>query len=586
MKKLLIAAAVIAAGAGGYWVNTQNGASSGQTNTVLASIPADTPIFSGQLATFPIKSYVNSLSQSYKTYPDDMFAELEQSEDARAKFFVSLSRTYMESLESGDKFVTTYGLADDIKSYFYTLGLLPVLKLDVEKPEAIWALLDKAEQESGFSHEMKTVKGLSYRSYTLTDAAEEAPIELLFSQQSGLLTVTLDTPALKDETLETALGLTPASPSLADSGLLQEIIKTHGFRDEAVGFLNHQELVKAITTKEGNQLARQMTALAEQEGEDPFMMLRSPECHSELSAIAANWPRTVFGLNKLSIADNESSMDISTVIESKNVIILNALKTMRGFIPDYVKNSQDSVFSMGLGIDLNQLVPALTTVWDEALQPQYQCEVLRQVQQEMSGQSPAMLGMFTGMANGVKGVSAALIDYKFAETSASVQGEPSLESVDAIISLSADNPSMLFNMVKPFAPELASIQLPQDGSALDLSHLLPLPPEYSIAPKLAVKGKHLVLYTGDKAAAVAEDLSNETLESNGLYSVYLDYSKVFAPIVSFAEMTGEPLPEEFSMMKDYNMQVQMSLDINGQGIVFDSYMNNKVPSDKDTLGGQ
>lgn len=584
MKKILIAAAVVAAGAGGYWVSQQPSSSTEQSNTVLASVPADTPIFSGQLAPFPIKSYINSLSQSYKTYPDDMFAELEQSDDARAKFFVSLSQIYMESLESGEKFITTFGLADEIKSYFYTLGLLPVLKLDVAKPEAIWALLDKAEQESGYSHEMKTVKGVSYRAYTLTDVDGSEPIELLFSQQAGLLTVTLDTPMLGEGILETALGLNPITPSLADSGILQNIIKTHGFRDESIGFINHQELVKAMTTKDGNQLARQLTALAKQEGEDPLLLLRTPDCHSELSAIAANWPRTVFGLNQLSIGDKESSMEFSTVIESKNQTLLNALKSMRGFIPDYVKNSQDSVFSMGIGIELNQLVPSLTAVWDEVLQPQYQCDVLNQIQQEMSGQSPAMLGMFTGMANGVRGVSAALIDYKFAETSD--QSEPSLESVDALISLSADNPSMLFNMVKSFVPELANIQLPQDGSALDLSHMVPLPPEYGISPKLAVKGDHLVLYTGDKAAAVAEKLSSEKLDNNGLYSVYLDYSKVFAPILSLAEMTGEPIPEEFSMMKDYNMQVQMGLDINDQGIVFDSYMNNKVSSDKDTEGGE
>ncbi|MCJ8301569.1 hypothetical protein [Shewanella sp.] len=581
MKKILIAAAVVAVGAGGYWFSQQSGGGASQSNEVLASVPADTPIFSGQLTPFPIKSYINSLSQSYKTYPEDMFAELEQSDDARAKFFVSLSRAYMDSMKSGQQFVTTFGLADEIRSYFYTLGLLPVLKLDVEKPEAIWALLDKAEKDSGFSHQMKTLKGLSYRSYTLTDAGDAEPIELVFSQQDGLLTITLNASILAEETLETALGINPVTPSLADSKILQDIIKTHGFSDEAVGFINHQELVKAITTKDGNQLARQVTAILAQEGEDPLLELRSPECHSEFTAIAANWPRTVFGLNSVSIGDQESSLDFSTVIESKNQTFLNALKSMRGFIPDYVKNSRDSVFSMGLGIELNQLVPSLTAVWDEMLQPQYQCQVLQEFQQEMSGQNPAMLGMFTGMANGVHGVSAALLDYKFTEQAAGAQGEPSLESVDAIISLSADNPSILFNMVKPFAPELANIQLPQDGSPVDLSQLLPLPPEYGISPKLALKGKHLVLYTGDKAEAVANKLADEKLDNNGLYSVYLDYSKVFAPILSLAEMTGEPLPEEFSMMKDYNMQVQMGLDINDQGIVFDSYMNSKA-----TPGGE
>ena len=129
MKKILIAAAVVAVGAGGYWFSQQSGGGSSQSNEVLASVPADTPIFSGQLTPFPIKSYINSLSPSYKTYPEYMFAELAESDDARAKFFVSLSKAYMDSMESGQKFVTTFGLADEIRSYFYMMILL--LKIQV-----------------------------------------------------------------------------------------------------------------------------------------------------------------------------------------------------------------------------------------------------------------------------------------------------------------------------------------------------------------------------------------------------------------------------------------------------------------------
>ncbi|MEI6859456.1 MAG: hypothetical protein V5788_06700 [Shewanella sp.] len=575
MKKVLIAATVVAVAAGGYWFNQQPEGGASQFNEILALVPADTPIFSGQLKPFPIKSYINSVPQNSQAYPEEVFAELELFDDTRSKFFVSLSRIYMDSLESGQKFVTTFGLADDIRSYFYTLGLLPVLKVEVEKPDAIWALLDKAEQDSGFSHQIKTLKGLTYRSYTLTEAGDAKAIELLFSQQNGLLTITFNASIFSEDTLETAFGINPVSPSLADANVLQDIIKTHGFSDEAVGFVNHQELVKAMTTKDGNQLARQVTAILDQEGEDSLLELRTPECHSEFAAIATNWPRTVFGLNSFSIEDQESSVDGSIVIESKNQTLLHALKSMRGFIPNYVKNSRDSVFSMGLGIELNQLVPSLTAIWDELLQPQYQCQILQDFQQEISSQNPAMLSMFTGMANGIYGASVALLDYKFAEQT--TQGELNLESVDAIISLSADNPSVLVNMLKPFVPELASIELPQDGSSIDLTSLLPMLSEYGISPKLAVKGKHIVLYTGNQAEAVANNLADEVLDNNGLYSVYLDYSKVYAALLSLSEFIGEPLlQEEFSKMKAYNMWMQVDLDINDQGIVFDSYMNSKV----------
>lgn len=575
MKKIIIAAAVIAVGAAGYWVS-RDMEESGESNAILAFVPADTPVFSGQLTPFPIKAYINSVSQSFQSYPDDMFAELEESDDARAKFMLSLTQTYMESLESGDKFVSTFGLPEQMRSYFYSLGLLPVVKLEIEKPDAIWAVLDKAEKESGFTHEKKSIKGQEYRAYTLTDVGEPEAITLLFSISKGILTVTLDSAFSQPDTVAMALGLAPVAHSLDDSGILQDIMKNRGFNGDGIGYINHQELIKAITTTEGNQLARQLTALAELEGEDPFAMVRSNECHTELSAIAANWPRTVFGVSNVSISDTQSHMELATIVESKNQLILDALSSLRGFIPEYIRNSNDSVFSMGLGVDVSELVPALTSIWDDMLTPQYQCQVLQEVQEEMSGQSPAMLGMFTGMVNGVKGVAVSLIDYKFSDD----QDNPALESLDAIISLSTENPGMLFNMLKPFAPELADIQLADKGEAVDLSYLLSLPPEFAIKPMLAVKGEHLVIYTGKVGEEKANALAGEVLKNNGLYSLAVDYGKMLPPLIAFAEMSGEPLPEELSMMNDYNLQVKMGIDINQTGIVFDSIMDSKVTSAK------
>ncbi|MFT5234932.1 MAG: hypothetical protein ACI90A_000294 [Shewanella sp.] len=566
-----MATAVIAAGATAYWVS-QDMEESGESNAILAFVPADTPVFSGQLTPFPIKAYINSISQNYQNYPDDMFVELEESDDVRAKFMLNLTQTYMESLESGDKFVSTFGLPEQMRSYFYTLGLLPVVKLEVEKPEVVWAVLDKAEQDSGFTHEKKSIKGQEYRAYRLTDEDESETISLLLSISNGILTVTLDSSFIQRDTLETALGLAPVANSLADSGILQDIMKAHGFNGDGIGYINHQELVTAITTKDGNQLARQLTALAELEGEDPFAIIRSNECHTELSAIAANWPRTVLGASNVSISDTQSHIEFATIVESKNQVILDALSSMRGFIPEYVRNSNDSVFSMGLGIDASQLVPALTSIWDDMLTPQYQCVVLQEVQQEVSGQSPAMLGMFTGMANGVQGVAASLIDYKFSDD----QDNPALENVDAIISLSTQNPSALFNMVKSFVPDLSDIQLKDNGEEIDLTYLLELPPELGIRPKMAIKGEHLVLYTGKVGEEQANKLADEALSNNGIYSLAVDYGKMMTPIIAFSEMTGEPLPEELLMMEDYNMQVKMGIDVNSTGIILNSIVDNKV----------
>ncbi|MCH7424840.1 hypothetical protein [Shewanella sp. MM_2022_3] len=577
MKKIVIAAAIIAAGAGAYWYTQHGSSSSASANPLLDYIPADTPVFTGQLKPFPLKNYLQSISSNYQQYSTDSLAQLGDLDSPMAKFFVSIYKQYMDGMKDPTALLKTFGLPNEIKPYFYTLGVVPVLKTDINQIDAFWAVLDKAEQESGYTHEKRTLAGIDYRAYSFAEEGSTDKADLLFAHKDGILTVTFSASSIEPEVLEMALGLKKPAQSLAASGMLQEIIKTHGFMDDSISFINHVEIVKAITSQDGNMLAKQLTKfLAEEsQGEDPLAQIRTPECRTELTAIAANWPRTVGGLTAFTSTEKESHMAASFVIESKNQAILTALQKMRGFIPAHLADINSTIFSMGLGIDVNEVAPSLTAIWDDLQKPQLTCAPLAELQAELSQQSPAMLGMFTGMANGVKGLSVSLLDYKMS----SQDQEPKLESLDALISLTADNPSMLFNMVKPFAPMLAELQVADNGEPTDLSPLLMLPPELNIKPMLAIKGQYLVVYSGDKGLALANKLASEKPSANGLYSMSADYGKMFTPVLTLLEMTGEPVPEELQALKDYNMRVQMSFDVNKQGLVFGSVMNSKA-SDK------
>lgn len=577
MKKIVIAAAIIAAGAGAYWYTQHGSSSSASANPLLDYIPADTPVFTGQLKPFPLKNYLQSISSNYQQYSTDSLAQLGDLDSPMAKFFVSIYKQYMDGMKDPTALLKTFGLPNEIKPYFYTLGVVPVLKTDINQIDAFWAVLDKAEQESGYTHEKRTLAGIDYRAYSFAEEGSTDKADLLFAHKDGILTVTFSASSIEPEVLEMALGLKKPAQSLAASGMLQEIIKTHGFMDDSISFINHVEIVKAITSQDGNMLAKQLTKfLAEEgQGEDPLAQIRTPECRTELTAIAANWRRTVGGLTAFTSTEKESHMAASFVIESKNQAILTALQKMRGFIPAHLADINSTIFSMGLGIDVNEVAPSLTAIWDDLQKPQLTCAPLAELQAELSQQSPAMLGMFTGMANGVKGLSVSLLDYKMS----SQDQEPKLESLDALISLTADNPSMLFNMVKPFAPMLAELQVADNGEPTDLSPLLMLPPELNIKPMLAIKGQHLVVYSGDKGLALANKLASEKPSANGLYSMSADYGKMFTPVLTLLEMTGEPVPEELQALKDYNMRVQMSFDVNKQGLVFGSVMNSKA-SDK------
>ena len=205
MNKMAIAAVVLAVGAGGYFMLQQE-TSVVKNDPMLDYIPADTLAFSGQLVPFPLKDYLYSIAGNYQVIDTDNMPSINDGSSAQERFLISLYKQYMTVLPEPETLLSTYGLPDAIKSYFYTLGALPVIKIQLNNPEAFWAELDRAEQESGLTHTMGKSGDVDYRAYALTDAGEKEQIELVFAEKDDWLTVTLNTSFNQAELLETALG--------------------------------------------------------------------------------------------------------------------------------------------------------------------------------------------------------------------------------------------------------------------------------------------------------------------------------------------------------------------------------------------
>ena len=570
MKKLLIPIAAIAIGTSAYLYQSQD-----KSYNVLNYVPADTPFFSGQLKPFPIKEYITS-SPSLMTPADQEKLDILYSGDEPAlHFFANLGVAYLDGLQDADALVKTFGLADNIRAYFYTLGLLPVLKIEVANPQAIWDLLDQNEQKTGFVHKEGKLQDLLYRAYPLTKPNDPIQLDLIIAQANGILTLTLNTQQVSKDLLAMALGLEEASDSLADSDMLANIIKQHNLSDQSLGFINHLEIVKGLTSTDGNQLAKQLAEIAKQNNYNPFEMLQTPICEREFTSVAQNWPRTVFGYTKIDISEKESTLGFASIIESKNKVILDSLKTLRGYIPNYTQEYKNNVVATSLGLDISKLASSLTSAWTEMQTPMYQCLPLAEAQAQIAdaGQSIAMLGMSANVAAGVKGVSAAVFDYAISQ----VNDQPQLDSFDALIAIHADKPETIFNSIKMFVPQLQQLELTNNGPAISLNDFEPGLAELKLDPKLVLKGNHLIIYNGNKGQQEAEKLALEKLSSNGLYQVSFDAKKMFTPIVNAAEFAGEIIPEEAMFLVDYDARMNMKLDINDQGIRFDSTVNNKLP---------
>lgn len=466
-------------------------------------------------------------------------------------------------------------MADEVRAYAYTIGLLPVIKVEMANPQTFWDLLDKNEKETGFSHTEGKLKDQAYRSYLLTDKDEKVKVELVIAHVNGLLTITLKSDALTDQAFAMALDQQKPEKSLASAGTIEEIAKQHKLSDSSIGFINHVEIVKGLTTTDGNLIAKQLTnIIKEEEGNNPLQSIQSAVCEQEFNSIAQNWPRTAFGYTQLDIQKEEATIGFSAIVESKNKVILDSLSALRGFVPDYVKGYDDKIASFAYGFDISKLSSSLANIFADLSKPAYQCAPLQRMQQEIGqgSQQLAMVGMGANMASGLKGFSAALYDYDVTNVSTPT---PKLNSLDALFAIHADSPKALFDSLKMMAP-IPALDLTVDGPAVSLKSVLPLPPELNIDPKIAIKGNHFVIYNGEEATKAADKLSSEKLSANGMYQVAFDLPKLISPILSEIEKSSDILPPEVQNIKDYDMRMEATLDVTNQGIRVDSTVNSKA----------
>ena len=123
-----------------------------------------------------------------------------------------------------------------------------------------------------------------------------------------------------------------------------------------------------------------------------------------------------------------------------------------------------------------------------------------QTQLASTNQSIAMAGIGANMVNGVQGVGLAVFDYALSD----ILNKPKFSQLDALFNLSTAHPEQLVNSAKLFMPSLQSIPLSDASEPIQLNKLLPIPIALNIDPKVAIRGKHLVvynclLYTSDAA---------------------------------------------------------------------------------------
>ena len=559
---------------------------------ILTYVPSDTLLFFGGLESAQFEDMLKIAMPEEEAWVSEIDWEnmmnqetAEKPAPAATKIFPGLFAEYMKALKNPDTLTKTLGLSREFDGAIYTVGAIPVFRASLSSEADFLSMLDRAELQSKVTHKKEQVGDLSLRLYSFgKDASSESDLDLVITTQNNYAIVTVAIPEKNRQSLlEHALGIAKPDTSLADTSSLNEIKDKYNFHPAYIGYIDHVEIVKGLTNPQSNRFGDMLEGFiqthlskkadTQASTEHPMANIQTAACQKELVDIAQSWPRSVMGYTKIALDQQPKELKALGVIEVNDGELLTDLRSLRGYVPPHFHNTDSkAAFGLGLGFNMDALLPFLTKTFQNILQTPYECAPLKDMKQQLAASNgTAALGMVSGMLAGLQGVSATVFDI---DGSIDLENkQPNINSVDAMITISAANPQSFLMMVKNFAPPLAGVQIPSDGSAIDLPVPLPLPMGES--PKIAIKGKHIVAYLGKKGEDHANKLSTAELKQNAILAFDMNYGK-YLQLLSMGLEEASSKPENADQKKELeaisnamgtmNVQVQQIIDIGTHGI--------------------
>ncbi|MBL1277875.1 MAG: hypothetical protein COB30_017485 [Ectothiorhodospiraceae bacterium] len=594
--------------------NTVSGSTS---RDILSYVPADTIYFLGGLEPASIKNMLDMLAPQRAMFQNINFEQQlnqgvanNKDQPPALKMIIGLSIEYMKTFTDLEMMPSTLGVGENIDAAIYSVGTIPVMRIKLTDSKAFNRFVEKAETSMHVTPELENHGEIALKTYRFSKSGNtEDDVKLAIGVNDDYALITLITPVEDQATRNVILGVEKPNNNLANSTILQDLKSKYGFHPAYLGYINHLEIMKGLTVPEGNQFwtmlgaiikkgteLKQAAATTKEEktpdgspkdnttqnniaAENPLASIQTTACRNELMAITKLWPRTIFGYTELSLDKTPKIMTARMLIENTDAALMKELQKLRGFIPKNLKTAEGKpVFGFGIGFNIDELTPVAGKLITAFTQKDYQCQSLAEMKQGLANSNPLLaLGMMTGMAAGVQGLSATVLDIDVSMGLGEKAASPDVRSIDAIVTLSAKDPKRLLLMAANFQPGMPPIQLPDDGTAVDFP--LPLPTPNLGSVKLALKGNHLVAYIGDKAAEIAKSMSNEPLAATGMFSLNIDigkYMKIISGIALTVDTAEGKLPDQSKAMLEemakMDMNIVESFDITSQGIVFDATM--------------
>jgi len=485
-------------------------------------VPADTPYVAASSRALP-EALSRRLLQAAALQNDKREFRLAmkevETEDPGEKRLVQLAQAVNQELKGklNPEGLDSLGFPLNGRSLIYGLGILPVAWIEIEDGNKVKAFLDRVEQRAGQPSQRLKQGSLAYRRYDFGALSGVAAVK------EGYLVVALLPAAGEQQLLPLALGQQKPERSLDGAGTFRKFVSNHGFLGYGEGYVDLQRLLEMALGEAGGVNAQVLQSL----GFEPEAV--SPGCRRLARHLVQSVPRFSFGY----IQAKADGYTVEGVLETSPAVGA-WLKRMAAPVPG-LGSATGATFSLGLGLNLPKVRDGIKAMLAAVLEQGKECEDVDQEELAQAMQSVDLL--LNPMLAGVKGFNLVL-DQVVLDTATL---EP--KSVKARLVVAATDPRGLFGVVGVLDPRLAMLQIPPDGTPVEL----PLKDSLPAAPPawVATKGEVLGLFLdaqppGDTTRVLSEPPASSTL----ILALDYDVKKLLQQIGPSLERTMQTMQGE------------------------------------------
>lgn len=414
----------------------------GRVPVFFKQIPAQTPYIWTSIEPFPmevmepfLRLYGDVAQQTRLSLEDSGMGG--NSDDPFVRFMLAMldEMDGVQGMEGYERL----GFSTRAQMAFYGIGWFPVFRMTLGDADAFNAMLERIEGKAGWTPQIRTIEGVSFRQYNLGEDDFKVAVSVVDDQFviGGAPT------AAFDEFVAYMLGVKSVGRSMADVQTMQQIRARHGFNPYAVGYFDIAGTVKVLG---GAAPADPVTA----------NMLQSIDfepsgwneaCRREYVELAEGAPRVVFGYTVLTA----ELMDAKAVLEIEGDFA-RQLAAISAPIPGKDSAVVDEAFlALGIGIDMQKSMDFIRTQSNRILSAPYQCEDLAFLN-EMAEGAPNAMAMIPPVVTSLRGMLSVMTNM---DMNAGI--------FEGLALVQTSDPMALFSTISQFIPELQNVQVKPDG---------------------------------------------------------------------------------------------------------------------------